>query len=79
MAKSDPMANPEDLIPSVEATELLGVGRSTLTRWVQSGRLPEARKLPGKTGVRLFHRSDIERLRDEIEAERLSPAAGKAS
>lgn len=66
MAKSVPMANPEDLIPSVEATELLGVGRSTLTRWVQSGRLTEARKLPGRTGVRLFHRADIERLAAEL-------------
>lgn len=62
MAKSVPMANPEDLISSIEAAELLGVGRSTLTRWVQSGRLSEAMKLPGETGARLFRRADVESM-----------------
>ena len=75
MAKSVPMANPDDLISSIEAAELLGKGRSTLTRWVQSGRLTEAMKLPGETGTRLFHRSEVERLADELEAERTRKAA----
>ena len=66
MAKSVPMANTDDLISSIEAAELLRVGRSTLTRWVQSGRLPEAMKLPGETGARLFRRSDVETLRSEL-------------
>jgi excisionase family DNA binding protein len=71
MAKSVPMANTNDLISSIEAAELLGVGRSTLTRWVQSGRLTEAMKLPGDTGARLFRRTDVEALR--------SPTAGRAA
>ena len=75
MAKSVPMANPDDLIPSIEAAELLGVGRSTLTRWVQSGRLTEAKKLPGDTGTRLFHRRDLNRLAAELDAERAKKAA----
>lgn len=75
MAKSHPMANPDDLIPSVEATDMLGVGRSTLTRWVKSGRLPEAKKLPGATGARLFRRSDIERVAAEEAAKRTAKAA----
>lgn len=61
-----------DLIPTVEAAELLGVKRSTLTRWVQSGRLDEAMKLPGETGARLFRRSDIDRLAAELAAEAAS-------
>lgn len=52
----------EDLIGTVEAAEVLGVERSVLTRWVQTGRLPEAIKLPGATGARLFRRSDVEAL-----------------
>lgn len=68
MAKSAPMANTNDLISSIEAAELLGVGRSTLTRWVQSGRLTEAMKLPGDTGARLFRRSDVEALLSPTEA-----------
>lgn len=75
MAKSVPMANPEDLIPSVEVAEILDVGRSTLTRWVQSGRLPQARKLPGATGTRLFRRGDVDRLLAELDAERAREAS----
>lgn len=75
MAKSVPMANLDDLIPSVEAAETLRVGRSTLTRWVKSGRLTEAKKLPGDTGTRLFHRRDIERLLRELESERTKGGA----
>ena len=62
MAKSVPMANTDDLIPSREVAELLGCGRSTLTRWVQEGRLKEAKKFDGITGPRLFWRKDVEHL-----------------
>lgn len=62
MAKSVPMANPDDLIPSREVAKILDVGRSTLTRWVQEGRLKEAKKFDGVTGPRLFWRKDVERL-----------------
>ena len=67
MAKSVPMANPDDLIPSREVAELLGCGRSTLTRWVQEGRLKEAKKFDGPTGPRLFWRKDVLRLAKQLD------------
>lgn len=47
-------------LTSAEACEELGIDRSTLTRWVKSGRLVPTRKLPGRTGAFLFSRSAIE-------------------
>lgn len=48
-----------DLITTTEAAELLGVGRSTVTRWVDDGRLTPARKLAGLRGAWLFDRDTI--------------------
>lgn len=60
MAQTIPKA---ETVGSREACEMLGgIQRSTLTRWVASGRLEPAMRLPGKTGAYLFHRADIERL-----------------
>lgn len=61
----------QTLIGSTEARRLLHIERSTLTRWVQLGRIKPAQKLPGTTGAYLFHRSDIE----ELAAKRESGAA----
>jgi excisionase family DNA binding protein len=58
------MANPDDLIGTSEAAELLDLDRSTFSRWVQVGRLHPVTKLPGVTGAFLFRRSDIEALRE---------------
>ena len=74
MAKSVPMANTDDLIPSKEVALLLGCGRSTLTRWVQEGRLKEAKKFAGPTGPRLFWRKDVERLRKSLDRSPAEPA-----
>lgn len=52
-------------IASAEACELLGIDRSTLTRWVASGRLTPAFKAPGLRGAYFFHRADVERLARE--------------
>lgn len=60
------MPKPPDLVGTVEAAAILGLERSTLSRWVQLGKLTPAHKLPGKNGAVLFHRSDIEDLRDEL-------------
>jgi len=61
------MTNTQDhLIGAQAAAVILNVDRSTLTRMVQSGRLAEAMKLEGRTGARLFRRSDVELLRDEM-------------
>jgi excisionase family DNA binding protein len=67
------MANTDDLIGTVEAARILGVERSTLTRWVQLGRIAEFKKLPGPNGTRLFRRSDVLALLEPAE-----PADGAA-
>lgn len=58
--------NPDDLIGSAEATELLNIDRSTLTRWTHAGRITPATSLPGRTGARLYRRGDVEQLADEL-------------
>ena len=55
-----------DLIGSAEAAELLGIDRATISRWVAAGRLTPAGKIPGLTGARMFHRKDVEALRERI-------------
>lgn len=62
MHNSDRFDN--DLIPSVEAAQILKVDRATVTRWATSGRLPTAAKAPGRHGARLFRRAVVEALRD---------------
>lgn len=53
------------LIGTAEAAEVIGVERSTLSHWIAKGRITPAQKLPGKTGVLLFTRAEVERVRDE--------------
>lgn len=54
------MANADELIGTPEAASIIGVSRATMTRWVQSGELEPATKLPGQTGATLFYRADID-------------------
>ena len=61
------MANPEPLLTSAEACDILGVDRSTLTRWITRGQIEAAQKLPSRTGAWLFTRAEIERARREQE------------
>lgn len=49
---------PQQLLSTPEAAEVAGTHRSTITRWVQSGRLVAAHKTPG--GVLLFTREAVE-------------------
>ncbi|NHN55809.1 helix-turn-helix domain-containing protein [Calidifontibacter sp. DB0510] len=53
-------------LTSAEACEALGVHPSTLSRWVQNGRIIPARKLPGLRGPFLFPPSEIKRLKAEL-------------
>lgn len=53
-------------IPSAEVCEALHIDRSTLSRWVASGRITPTIKLPGKTGAFLFDPKDVERLGREL-------------
>lgn len=64
-----------DLIGSVEAAEILGVDVSTVSRWVtgdrrRTRRLTVALRLPGKTGAKLFRRTDVEALANELAEQR---------
>lgn len=58
------------LLATVEAADAIGVERSTLSRWIESGRIAAAHKLPGKNGAHLFALAEVERVRDEYAAER---------
>jgi predicted site-specific integrase-resolvase len=50
------------LIGADEAGTILGVDRSTITRWAQAGKLAPIAQLFGRTGALLFAREDIEAL-----------------
>lgn len=60
MATTDP-----DLIGSAEVCRILNRHQATIGRWVENGRLTPVHKFPGKNGAYLFHRAEIEALRDE--------------
>jgi excisionase family DNA binding protein len=49
-----------DLITSAEVCELLNIDKSTLSRWVHSGRLAPVYKMPGLRGGYLFDRRTIQ-------------------
>lgn len=53
------------LLTTGEAVERLNIDRSTLTRWVASGRIEPAHKGPGRTGGYVFAADEVERVRDE--------------
>ena len=50
-----------ELIGTAEAARLLGIGRATVNRWAESGRIRQVGEL-GKRGIRVFDRAEIERL-----------------
>lgn len=49
----------EKLIGSAEAREVLGIDKSTLSRWVQRGMLTPKHQLPGGNGAMLFAAQDV--------------------
>jgi excisionase family DNA binding protein len=57
-----------DLVPSFEAAQLLGIDRSVLSRMVSKGKIEAAFKSPGRTGIRLFRRADVEALAEQRKA-----------
>lgn len=56
------MTHTGGLIGAAETARLLGVDRSTVSRWAKSGRLAPVEKLPGRNGTLVFNRTDIEAL-----------------
>jgi predicted site-specific integrase-resolvase len=72
MCKSFSMATTEQLMGSAEACGILGIDRSTLTRWVAKGIITPAQKLPGETGVYLFQPAEVRRVAAEQDGARAS-------
>jgi excisionase family DNA binding protein len=54
------------LMGSAEVCNVLGVDRSTLTRWIASGRIKPVQKLPGKSGAFIFTPAEVQRVRQEL-------------
>jgi predicted site-specific integrase-resolvase len=59
------VASHTDLIGSSESCRILEIDKSTLSRWVADGVITPASKMPGRNGAYVFHRRDVEALRDE--------------
>jgi excisionase family DNA binding protein len=65
----------ENLLTPADAARILGVVPATVRQMALSGRLPALRT---ESGMRLFHRSDVERLADaRREGDRSSRTAGR--
>lgn len=58
---------------SAEVCDLLDIDRSTLTRWIQAGRIKAAMKLPGPKGAYLFDPAEVARVKADLD-----PAANGA-
>lgn len=57
---------PTDEITSKEALDILGYSDpSTISRYVQIGKLTPSRKLPGRTGAYLFWRAEVQALAND--------------
>lgn len=55
-------------ITTAEACEQIGIDKSTLSRWVQLGRIDYVQKLPGRNGAFLFDPVEVERARRDYAA-----------
>jgi excisionase family DNA binding protein len=56
------MTTDEELLTAAQAADRLGVSVRTVARWAEEGRLPEAMKLAGVRGPRLFRAEDVDAL-----------------
>lgn len=50
---------PSQLIGAARAAEILGLERSTLTRWIQHGKIQPLTKLDGGRGAYVFDLADV--------------------
>lgn len=57
----------DDLLTTAEVSKLLDKPIGTINRWAVEGKL-RATKLPGRTGSRLYRRSDVEAFREPEQA-----------
>ncbi|MET0725941.1 MAG: helix-turn-helix domain-containing protein [Leifsonia sp.] len=56
------MDDENTLVGTDAAAQILGVARSTVTRWAQSGRLDPVVKTTGIRGTYIFRREDVEAM-----------------
>ena len=71
-----PVEDPERLIGSTEALDILGIDRSTLSRWVAAGKLTPAARLGDAVNAALvFHVGDVRALAAQRAADAASGAA----
>ena len=61
-AHSYDMPKTPNLLRSAEVCARLNIDRSTLTRWVASGKISPAYKLEGLRGAYLFAPADVDRI-----------------
>lgn len=52
----------DEMVTVAQAAAMLKVHRSTVTRWVQRGRIEADAKVPDRMGTLLFRRARIEAL-----------------
>lgn len=57
-----------DFLTTAQVADAKGVNPRTVARWVKSGRLPYAVKVPGETGAYLFDPADVDALDMPAEA-----------
>lgn len=69
---TDKATTRQPMITTAEACELIGIDKSTLSRWVQSGRIAYVQKLPGRNGAFLFDPTEVERVRLDYKAGQVS-------
>lgn len=62
------MSTVSHFLTSAETCTALGIDRSTLSRWVSSGRILPATKLPGVRGAFLFDPDEVNRVKSEVAA-----------
>jgi predicted site-specific integrase-resolvase len=60
------MHDNDELIGSADACRILDIHPATLGRWVASGKITAASKLPKKNGAYVFRRAEVERLASEL-------------
>lgn len=62
MPKTKSKTNDTPYIGSREACQILGVDKSTLSRWVAAGRLTPIMRGTSKNGAMFFNRADVDAL-----------------
>lgn len=63
-----PLVTDHELVKTIDAADILGVSRWTLTRWVEAGKITPTVRVPGYRGAWLFERSALEEFAKQEQA-----------